>query len=93
MIILIARNINTEDIVAKYAISFLYQLHNDTYYNNVLLSRLQMSLKDSEGRLRTKLHGKEDDFNLPIVNFPFICRNIPTVPACGVYISQLFQNL
>jgi len=29
-----------------------------------------------------------DDFNFPIVNFPFICSNIPAAPAYGVYISQ-----
>jgi hypothetical protein len=28
---------------------------------------------DSEGRLRTKLCDKRDDFSFPIVNFPFIC--------------------
>ena len=43
---------------------------------------------DSEGRLRTKLYDKRDDFNFPIVNFPFICSNIPAPPAYGVYISQ-----
>ena len=46
---------------------------------------------DSEGRIRTKLYDKRDDFNFPIVNFPFICSNIPTVPAYGVYISQLIR--
>jgi len=44
---------------------------------------------DIEGRLRTKLCDKRDDFNLPIVNFPFICSNIPAAFAYGVYISQL----
>jgi hypothetical protein len=43
---------------------------------------------DSEGRLRTQLYDKRDDFNFSIVNFPFICSNIPTAPAYGVYISQ-----
>jgi hypothetical protein len=46
---------------------------------------------DSEGRLRTKLYDQRDDFNFPIVNFPFICSNIPTVPAYGAYISQLIR--
>ena len=46
---------------------------------------------DSEGRLRTKLYDKRDDFNFPIVNFPFICSNIPAVPAYGVYITQLIR--
>jgi hypothetical protein len=46
---------------------------------------------DSEGRLRTKLYDKRDDFNFPIVNFPFICSNIPAAPAYGIYISQLIR--
>ena len=46
---------------------------------------------DNEGRLRTKLYDKRDDFNFPIVNFPFICSNIPAAPAYGVYISQLIR--
>jgi hypothetical protein len=46
---------------------------------------------DSEGRLRTKLYDKRDDVNFPIVNFPFICSNIPAAHAYGVYISQLIQ--
>jgi hypothetical protein len=36
----------------------------------------------------TKLYDKKDDFNFLIVNFPFICSNIPAAPAYGVYISQ-----
>jgi hypothetical protein len=31
--------------------------------------------------IRTKLYDKKDDFNFPIVNFPFICSNIPAAPA------------
>jgi len=46
---------------------------------------------DSEGRLRTKLYDKRYDFNFPIVNFPFICSNIPTAPSYGVYLSQLLR--
>ena len=59
----------------------------DTYRS---ASYLDLHLEiDSEGQLRTKLYDKRDDFNLPIVNFPFICSNIPATPAYGVYISQL----
>ena len=36
---------------------------------------------DNEGLLRKKLYDKRDDFNLPILNFPFICSNIPAGPA------------
>ena len=46
---------------------------------------------DSDGRLRTKLYDKRDDFIFPIVNFPIICSNIPAAPVYGVYTSQLIQ--
>jgi hypothetical protein len=48
---------------------------------------------DSEAQLRTKLYNKRDDFdvNFPNVNFPFMCSNIPAVPAYGVYISELIR--
>ena len=29
--------------------------------------------------------------NFLIVNFPFVCNNIPAAPACGVYISKLIR--
>ena len=41
----------------------------------------------SRGRFNTKLYDKRDDFDFPIVNFPFLSGNIPEVPAYGVYIS------
>ena len=44
----------------------------DTTDTDRSASYLDLHLKiDSEGRLRTKLY-KIDDFNFPIVNFPFI---------------------
>ena len=50
-------------------------------------SYLDLHLKiNSEGQLRTKLYDKRDDINFPILNFPFICSNIPAAPAYGVYI-------
>ena len=39
-----------------------------------------------------KIYDKRDDFNFAIVNFPFICSNIPAAPAYGVYnISQMIR--
>ena len=34
-------------------------------------------------------YDKRDDINFKIVNFPFVCSNILSRPAYGVYISQL----
>ena len=39
----------------------------------------------------TAVYDKRDDFNFKIVNFPFLCSNIPSRPAYGVYISQLVR--
>jgi hypothetical protein len=64
----------------------------DTTDTDRSASYLDLHLEiDSEGRLRTKLYDKRDDFNFPIVNFPFICSNIPAAPAYGVYISQMIR--
>ena len=42
-------------------------------------------------KLTTRLYDKRDDFNLPIVNFPFLSSTIPSAPAYGVYVSQLIR--
>jgi hypothetical protein len=61
-------------------------------------THLDVSLKiDTGGKLTTQLYDKWDDFNFTIVNFPFLCSNIPVSPACGVtiYIStdSIFKSL
>jgi hypothetical protein len=51
---------------------------------------------DSEGRIRVKLYDKRDNFIFFIVNFSFICSNIPAPSGYGVYISEVdtvFQSL
>ena len=51
---------------------------------------------DSGHRLRTKLCDNRDDFNFPIVNFPFICSNIPPASCIrSIYLSDdtIFQRL
>jgi hypothetical protein len=64
----------------------------DTTHTDISASYLDIHREiESEERLRTKLYDKRDDFNFPIVNFPFICSNIPAAPAYGVYISQMIR--
>ena len=54
----------------------------DTTDTDTSASYLDIYLEiDSEGQVRTKLYDKRDDFNFPIVNFPFICSNILAAPA------------
>jgi hypothetical protein len=64
-------------------------MSDDLILNNInMLEPLNIYLF-FRGRLRTKLYDKRDDFNFPIVNFPFICSNIPAGPAYAVCISQM----
>jgi hypothetical protein len=72
-----------------YPIDLEIKVTTDT---NRSASYLDLHLEmDSEGQLRTKPYDKREYFNFPMVNFPFICINIPAAPACGVYISQLIR--
>ena len=54
-------------------------------------SYLDYYLYSDNGKLATRLYDKRDDFNFPIVNFPFLSNNIPSVPAYDVYVSQLIR--
>ena len=46
---------------------------------------------DNSGKLSIQLYDKGDYFNFPIVNYPFLCGNIPASPAYGVFVSQLIR--
>ena len=60
------------------------------YVERIYPIELEINLEiDNEGRLKTKLYDKRDDFSFPIVNFPFLSSNIQAEPAYVVYISQL----
>ena len=64
----------------------------DTTESSTSASYLDVLLEmNSDGKLTTQLYDKRDDFNFAIVNFPYLCSNIPVSPAYGVYISQLIR--
>jgi hypothetical protein len=46
---------------------------------------------DVNGKLSTQFYNTRGGFIFSIVNFPFLCSNIPTSPAYGVYLSQLIR--
>ena len=54
----------------------------DTTESDKSASYLDILLNiDSNGRLTTSLYDKRDDFVFAIVNFPFLCGNIPLLHA------------
>ena len=65
---------------------------NDTTDTDRSTSYLDLHLEiENAGRLRMKFYYKRDDFNRPIVNFPFMRSTFPAAPAYGVYISQMMR--
>ena len=70
-------NMSKLAIIFKLFIMILYNLY---------------SIIDSEGWLRTKLYDKRDDFNFPIVNFPFICSYIPAEHLHMEYIHTYLSS-
>ena len=60
-------------------------------YSPVFINSLLAPSIGYQTYLQVRLYDKRDDFNFSIVNFPFLCGNIPQSPAYGVYISQLIR--
>ena len=78
----------------------------DSMVNRIDLSELQLSkinVSDSDDQfwdlllsisdcfVKTKSYDKQDDFDFDIVNFPFLCGDVPRSASYGVYISQLIR--
>ena len=54
-------------------------------------SFLDMQIEIIDKRFVTKLYDKRKDFNFQIVNFPYLCGNIPKKQSYGVFISQIIR--
>ena len=52
---------------------------------------LDLHLLISNDIVSTKIYDKRDDFDLEIVNFPFLDGDVPLSTSYGVYISQLIR--
>jgi hypothetical protein len=59
--------------------------------NQVMVPTVTLSKWWLQLNQRTKIYDKRYDFNFSIVNFLFICSNIPAAPVYGVYISWLIR--
>ena len=61
-----------------------------TTESDTKLPYLDVSISICHGKFVTEVYDK-DNFNFNIVNYPFMCSNIPARPTYGVYISQLIR--
>ena len=79
----------SDNVYDIYPVELEIKETTDDQYHSLFLDLLLEIDKDS--RLRVKIYDKWDDFNFDIVNFPFICENVPKSPSYGVYISRLIR--
>ena len=52
---------------------------------------LDLHLSISNGFVSSKIYDKRDDFNIIIINFPFLDNDVPRLTSYRVYISQLIR--
>ena len=53
------------------------------------MSFLDLNIKVIGSDVHTSVYDKRDDFGFPIVNFPWLSRDVPRLPSYDVHISQL----
>ena len=73
----------------------------DIYPNELILNKenefnnratfLDIDIMITDKIFSTRLYDKRNDFNFQIVNFPFLCGNIPKRQSYGVFTSQLIR--
>ena len=54
-------------------------------------SFLDLNLKGIGSDIHTSVYDKRDDFEFPIINFPWLSGDVPRLPSYGIYISQLVR--
>ena len=52
---------------------------------------MYLNLSLYNGTVSSKIYDKQDGFEFDIVNFPFLCGDVPRYTSYGVYISQLIR--
>ena len=81
--------------------NFFDSIVNHTYPSELQLNKanasdteasfLDLHLSISDGFVKTKTYDKRDDFELDIVNFPFLDGDVPRSISYGVNTSQLIR--
>ena len=59
--------------------------------SNNKASFLDVEIEVIDKKFITRLYDKRKDFNFDIVNFPFLCGNVPKKQSYGVFVSQIIR--
>ena len=52
---------------------------------------LDLQLTITDGVVSTSIYDKRDEFDFPIVNYPTLTGNIPTMSSYGVFVGELVR--
>ena len=90
-----------DDIIFFYCNNTFDNVKNEIYPSDLVLNKenatnlsasfLDISITVINREFDTKLYDKRNDFNFNIVNFPFLCGNVPQKHSYGVFISQILR--
>ena len=86
--------LNIDNPYFKQIVSHIYLTEhqlNMGYSSDTKSPFLYLDLLITNGIVLSKIYDKRDNFNIEIVNFPFLDGDIPRSPSYGVYISQLIH--
>ena len=64
---------------------------NITIFSDTEVPFLDLNLCVSNGTVSTKIYDERDDFDMHVVNFPFLDGDVPRRTSYWVYISQLIR--
>ena len=69
-----------------------FSIVNDLLHFESFIWNRKLKIINVSKKLKcSSLYDKRDDFNFHITNFPFLSSNIPSLPAYGVFVSQLIR--
>ena len=62
-----------------------------TTESNSRISYLEIFISIYNNKYVTEVYDKRENFNFKIVNYSYMCSNIPAKPTYGLYVSQLIR--
>ena len=62
-----------------------------TNVSPAVVNFLDSTVSIHQGKFVYKLYDKRNEFNFNVINYPYVCGNIPKTPSHGIFISQLIR--
>ena len=86
--------IYSPSITLNLRIIFLKYIQESFSWTKQILQRIffpRFEIKVVVSDVHASVYDKRDDFRFPIVNFTWLCGDVPSLPSYGIYISELVR--